>query len=66
MALCMFAKEGSEIVVVHTLPSLSVDQRHLVDANETPELGSARADRMRAGTAYRIRTGDLRLERAVS
>ena len=45
MALCMFAKEGSEIVVVHASPWLSPSTNGTpVDANETPELLSARAD----------------------
>jgi hypothetical protein len=35
-------------------------------ATKRPDLNSNRADEGGSGTAYRIRTGDLRLERAVS
>ena len=38
----------------------------LVEPNERPDLSSDRAETGGIGTAYRIRTGDLRLERAVS
>jgi hypothetical protein len=37
-----------------------------VEATTGPDLSSDRADESEIGTAYRIRTGDLRLERAVS
>ena len=38
----------------------------LVEANEGPDPNTDRAKNGEIGTAYRIRTGDLRLERAVS
>jgi hypothetical protein len=36
------------------------------ETNERPDPNSDRAESGEVGTAYRIRTGDLRLERAVS
>jgi hypothetical protein len=40
--------------------------RSAAEANEGPDPNSDRAENGEIGTAYRIRTGDLRLERAVS
>jgi hypothetical protein len=38
----------------------------VIETNEGPDPSVDRAENDEIGTAYRIRTGDLRLERAVS